>query len=83
VFYFFGWVTSSLYSWQSYSLYRASEVYNLSIHIAGNMALWVDVAPFPHFNGFSSFIFDKTAYKSQLFYKNAHIFQFLGDTRTF
>jgi hypothetical protein len=33
VFYFFGWVTSSLYSWQSYSLYTASEVYNLSIYI--------------------------------------------------
>jgi len=32
VFYFFGWVTSSLYSWQSYSPYTASEVYNLSIY---------------------------------------------------
>jgi hypothetical protein len=32
VFYFIGWVTSSLYSRQSYSLYTASEGYNLSIY---------------------------------------------------
>jgi len=28
---FLSWATSSLYSWQSFSLYTASEVYNLSM----------------------------------------------------
>ncbi len=37
VFYFLGWVTSSLYSWQSYSLYTTPEVYNLSIHFVSYM----------------------------------------------